>query len=165
MDNNRLSKSTYCSIVLPVYLDSFVSLCSDESTTTVVKGHGEYSRFTVHGARLDWGLDIFKIPALNLPVLPATEQVWMSATDCQTSHTADMTSEGDFQTTTGEVPNLHTYKQVTTDKMDGPVAGHGSLRTGDVWVREKFGKLGRNGRGCARRPAEAETLDDDDDDN
>nr|CAD7449452.1 unnamed protein product [Timema bartmani] len=52
----------------------------------------------------------------------------------------------------------------TTDKMDGPSAeGHGSW-TGDTWLREKFGKIDRNGRGCARRPAEMETLNDDDDD-
>nr|CAD7454434.1 unnamed protein product [Timema tahoe] len=29
--------------------------------------------------------------------------------------------------------------------------------TGDTWLREKFGEIDRNGRGCARRPADVET--------
>nr|CAD7392855.1 unnamed protein product [Timema cristinae] len=34
-------------------------------------------------------------------------------------------------------------------------------RTGDVWLREKFGEINRNRRGCARRSTETETPDDD----
>nr|CAD7447032.1 unnamed protein product [Timema bartmani] len=36
--------------------------------------------------------------------------------------------------------------------------------TGDAWLREKFGKIDRKGRGGVRRPAEAEMSNNDDDD-
>lgn len=57
-------------------------------------------------AHVDAYLVVLQIPTLDLLVLAAGEQVRASAADGHAAHRADVSSQGELQFPTGQVPDL-----------------------------------------------------------
>ena len=51
-------------------------------------------------------LVLLKVPALDLLVLTAREQVWMTIGHCKASHRVDVASQRYFQVSSDQIPEL-----------------------------------------------------------
>jgi dolichyl-phosphate-mannose--protein O-mannosyl transferase len=77
-----LSLYTYCCVIFLVYLYCFVCFRRNQSASTVVKYHGENTRLTIHGTRLNWSLkykqNVFTTKFIGYLMV---YQMWLLSTD------------------------------------------------------------------------------------